>query len=486
MTADQELTGTRQEERTEPSGDEAVVAVANRLPVQHGADGWELSPGGLVTALRPVMATHTGAWVGWDGGTRGVPPTLPDLGVRLLPISLSATQVRRYYHGFANATLWPLLHDAIEKPRFERSWWQAYRQVNATFADKAVAALGERPGALAWVHDYQLMLVPRLIRDRRPRQPIGYFLHVPWPSPDIFARLPWREDILLGLLGADVVSFHTEGYRRNFMQACARLLSGTGVELRGSSVAMPGGRVVTTTTAPISIDAAEFSRHATNSATDRDIEALSEQFAGRTLLLGVDRLDYTKGIVERLLAVEMLLERREDLRASLAFLQIAVPSRDDVREYRQLRASVEHHIGRINGRFTEPGYDVPVHYLYRRLSQQQLAAYYAIADALLVTPLIDGMNLVAKEYVTVQQARGRDGTLVLSEFTGASVELPQAVECNPFDVEGLSYRVERALQLPSATRRAAIGAMAGHVRTHDVHRWVSSQLGVISSRGHNA
>jgi trehalose 6-phosphate synthase len=460
-----------------------VVAVANRLPVRHGDDGWELSPGGLVTALRPVMASHHGAWVGWDGGTRGIPPTLPDSAIQLLPIRLSAAQLRDYYHGFANATLWPLLHDAIEKPRFERAWWQSYRHVNAVFADQALAAVGEQPGALAWVHDYHLMLVPALVRERRPDQPVGFFLHVPWPSPDIFARLPWRQDILLGLLGADVVSFHTERYRENFVEACARCLADTGVQVNGSAIKMPDQRVVSTTSAPISIDAAEFSRLATDKATGRDIEALSEQFAGRTLLLGVDRLDYTKGIAERLLAIELLLERRADLRTKLAFVQVAVPSRDDVREYRNLRAAVERHIGRINGQFTEPGADVPVHYLYRGLPPQQLAAYYALAAGLLVTPLIDGMNLVAKEYVTVQHARHGSGSLVLSEFTGAAAELREAIPCNPFDVEGLSQRVEHALRLPARVRRTALTAMARHVRRHDVHRWVAGQLADIASRG---
>jgi trehalose 6-phosphate synthase len=465
-----------------------VVAVANRLPVRQGDDGWELSPGGLVTALRPVMATHPGAWVGWDGGTRGVPATLPDLSVRLVPVSLSATQLRQYYHGFANATLWPLLHDAIERPRFERSWWLSYQGVNSVFAGAAVAALDAHPGALAWVHDYQLMLVPGLIRERRPDQPIGFFLHVPWPPPDIFARLPWRAEILRGLLGADVVSFHTEVYRRNFLRACARLLAGTGVQIHGSTVTLPDRRVVRTTSAPISIDAAEFSRLATDPATRGDIEALGEQFADRTLLLGVDRLDYTKGITERLLAVEMLLERRADLRTRLAFLQIAVPSRDDVQEYRNLRGAVERHIGRINGQFTEPGSDVPVHYLYRGLPRQQLAAYYAAADALLVTPLIDGMNLVAKEYVTVQHARRGSGSLVLSEFTGAAAELREAVSCNPFDVEGLSYRIEHALALPAGARRTALATMARRVRAHDVHRWVAQQLADIEAadRGRSA
>jgi trehalose 6-phosphate synthase len=460
-----------------------VVAVANRLPVQHGDDGWELSPGGLVTALRPVMSTHPGAWVGWDGGTKGMPPTLPDSGVRLLPIGLSAAQVRNYYHGFANATLWPLLHNAIEKPRFERSWWYTYRDVNGVFAERSLAALDEHPDAIAWVHDYHLMLVPQLIRIRRPDQPIGFFLHVPWPSPDIFARLPWRDQILAGLLGADVVAFHTEEYRGNFLRSCARQLAGSSIEVRGTSVVLPDGRAVATDTAPISIDTAEYAELATDPATGEDIKALAEQFSGRRLLLGVDRLDYTKGIVERLLAVEMLLERNPGLRTSLAFLQIAVPSRDTVREYRQLRDSVELNIGRINGLFTEPGNDVPVHYLYRGLSKQQLAAYYAFADGLLVTPLIDGMNLVCKEYVTVQQAHGGSGVLILSEFTGAADELPQAVLCNPFDVEGLSYRIEYALGLKPEARRDALAAMAEHVRTYDVHRWVSDQLAEIVARG---
>jgi trehalose 6-phosphate synthase len=460
--------------------DRPVVAVANRLPVHQGDKGWELSPGGLVTALRPVMATHPGAWVGWDGGTKGMPATLPDSSVRLLPIGLNAAQVRNYYHGFANATLWPLLHNAIEKPRFERSWWFTYRDVNSIFAERAVAALDEHPDAIAWVHDYQLMLVPQLIRARGGAAPVGFFLHVPWPSPGIFARLPWREQILAGLLGADVVSFHTDEYRGNFLRSCARVLSGSGVEVRGSSVVLPDGRAVATVTAPISIDAAEFARYATDPETATDIAGLAEQFRARRLLLGVDRLDYTKGIVERLLAVELLLERNPELRTGLTFLQIAVPSRDDVREYRQLRSAVEQHVGRINGRYTEPGSDVPVHYLYRGLDQQQLAAYYALADGLLVTPLIDGMNLVCKEYVIVQQALGGSGALILSEFTGAADELPQAVLCNPFDVEGLSYRIEHALGLPTGARREALATMAEHVRTHDVYRWVAGQLADIA------
>ncbi len=482
MTRDSTVDGSTADGST-GTQDRPVIAVANRLPLQHGDNGWELSPGGLVTALRPVMAAHPGAWVGWDGGSRGMPATAPDSAVRLLPVGLSAAQVRDYYRGFANATLWPLLHNAIEKPRFERSWWRAYGDVNRAFAERAMTAVDEYPDGIVWVHDYHLMLVPELIRNHRPEQPVGFFLHVPWPSPDIYARLPWRDQVLWGLLGADVVSFHTDEYRHNFLWSVARQLGDSGVEVRGPSVVLPDGRAVTTSTAPISIDAGEFAALADDPEVKQGIEALGEQFSDRTLLLGVDRLDYTKGIIERLLAVEMLLERNPELRTSLAFLQLAVPSRDDVPQYRQLRGTVEQHVGRINGMYTQPGSDVPVHYLYRGLSPQQLAAYYAAADALLVTPLIDGMNLVCKEYVTVQQAHEGSGVLVLSEFTGAAVELSQAVLCNPFDVEGLSYRIEQALALPPEARRQAMAAMAGQVRTHDVHDWVSRQLELIAARG---
>lgn len=458
-----------------------VVAIANRLPIRRGENGWELSPGGLATALRPAMQSRSGAWVGWDGGDKGIPPNLPELKTRVLPISLSTVQVRQYYHGFANATLWPLLHDAIEKPRFERSWWRSYQDVNSAFAGAALAALYENEDALAWVHDYHLTLVPRLLRERRPEQPIGFFLHVPWPAPEIFARVPWRQDILLGMLGADVVSFHAERYRDNFIRACRGLLADAGVQIRGSTVVLADHRQVATTVAPISIDAADYSHLAHDPATVAQIQELTQQFEGRALLLGVDRLDYTKGIPERLLAIEALLERREDLRTKIAFLQVAVPSRDNVAEYRSLRAAVEGHIGRINGKFTEPGSDVPIHYLHRGLPREQLAAYYAVADIMIVTPLIDGMNLVAKEYVVVQDARSGNGSMILSEFAGAGAELREAIPCNPFDVEGLSLRIEHALALSQSARRAAISAMARYVAEHDVHRWVARQLGDIAS-----
>ncbi|HXJ25610.1 MAG TPA: trehalose-6-phosphate synthase [Streptosporangiaceae bacterium] len=388
--------GTATRASVTPEDDRPVIAVANRLPLHRGEDGWELAPGGLVTALRPVMAAHPGAWVGWDGGTKGMPTMLPDSRVSLLPVALSAAQVRDYYRGFANTTMWPLLHNAIEKPRFERSWWNAYQEVNRIFADRAQAALEEHQDAITWVHDYQLMMVPQLIRNQRPEAPVGFFLHVPWPSPEIYARLPWREQILWGLLGADVVAFHADEYRTNFLRSCARQLGDSGLRVRGSSVLLPDGRVVVTSTAPISIDAREFASFAAEPEVKDGIRGLEEQFAGRVLLLGADRLDYTKGIIERLLAVEMLLERDPEMRTSVAFLQLAVPSRDDVREYRQLRGIVEQHVGRINGRFTQPGSDVPVHYLYRGLSPQQPAACCTVTYSLQTRfmPSISGVTSI--------------------------------------------------------------------------------------------
>jgi trehalose 6-phosphate synthase len=444
-----------------------VVAYANRLPVSRGRQGWRPSAGGLVSALRPALESRRGAWVGWDGGAGDLPRRVEGLDVELLPVALSRREVEHYYHGFANRTLWPLLHGLIEQPRFERRWWSAYRDVNERFA--AVEAHG---GGLRWVHDYQLMLVPSLLR-RAQTGPIRFFLHVPFPPPEIYARLPWREQLLDGLLGADVVSFHTETYRDNFLRTCARLRED--VRIEGTTIALARRRVLTAAH-PISIDARTLAQDARSNATERYLRGLRAQFGGRRILLGVDRLDYTKGIVERLRAIELLLEERGELRGRLAFVQIAVPSRGDVREYRELRRNVEELVGRINGRFTDPGGDVPVYYLYRGVPYERLLAYYRLADVCLVTPLADGMNLVAKEFVTAQAAGDGAGALVLSEFTGAADELHDALVCNPFDLAGLAAAIELALELDEHDRRRRIERMAAAVARRDVYWWTEQEL----------
>ncbi len=453
-----------------------LVVVANRLPVSRGPDGWKASSGGLVTAMRPVIEQVGGAWIGWDDDPDGVPDRVDGLACDLLPVSLTKAQVRGYYHGLANRTLWPLFHDLIVHPVIDRRWWRTYEEANQRFADRVaeVAEQGERP-PLVWIQDYHLMLLPAMVRSRLPDVPIGFFLHIPFPPPELFARLPWRDQILQGLLAADAIGFHTPQYRDNFIRSVQRLFSG--ITVTGDQLNLPDGRRVRAVAHPISIDATEFSDLAVSEPAEADLAELQEQFDGRKVFLGVDRLDYTKGIRHRLQSIELLLERNPQLRREVAFVQIAVPSRDDVKEYRDLRTSVETEVGRINGRFTEPGQDVPVHYLYRGVPRESLAAYYRLADVMCVTPLKDGMNLVAKEFVTVQAAGDGGGVLLLSEFCGTSIEFgDDAVRTNPFDVESQSYLMESALEIDETDRIERIQRMAARVRDHDVYRWVTDEL----------
>lgn len=458
-----------------------LVLVANRLPISRTDDGdWEASAGGLVTAMRPVVDRVGGAWVGWDGGESDIPKRVDALNVDLHPVGLSRAQVQGYYYGFANRTLWPLFHDLVEDPVIDRRWWDTYRDVNHQFAEATagIETAGD-DAPVFWIQDYHLTLLPELLRGMHPDSPIGFFLHTPFPPVELYSRLPWKEEILNGLLGADVVGFHTEPYRDNFLRCCTRLL---GLAVDGDSVIMNDGRRVRTAASAISIDTQEFVDLATSDEAERELEELHEQFEGRHVLLGVDRVDYTKGIRHRLQAIRHLLDRNEDLRSHFAFVQIAVPSREDVKEYQELREDVEREVGRINGMFTMPGQDVPVHYFYRGVAKPRLVAYYRLADVMCITPLKDGMNLVAKEYVTCQDAGGGDGALLLSEFTGSILEFgDSAVPCNPFDVEGLSYLMQACLDLDSSDRRERIQNMAAQVRDQDVFAWVDGQIGLLET-----
>ena len=462
-----------------------MIVVANRLPVTQTETGWHTSAGGLVTALRPVIAETGGDWIGWDDAADEVPRRVEGLSADLHAVALTAEEVAGHYHGFSNRTLWPLFHDLVVQPVIDRNSWQAYEAVNRKFADAAAEVIAQHDEPpLLWVQDYHLMLLPELLRRISPDSPIGFFLHIPFPPPELVARLPWRDQLLQGMLAADSVGFHTTRYRDNFVRTVQLLFSG--VTSLGDMLVLPDGRQVRAVAHPISIDAGEFAQLATEPETEKELADLREQFAGRRVFLGVDRLDYTKGIRHRLQSIELLLEENPDLAREVAFIQIAVPSRDDVEEYQQLRTEVETEVGRINGRFTEPGHDVPVHYFYRGVPRHSLAAYYRLADVMCVTPLKDGMNLVAKEFVTVQAAAGDTGVLLLSEFTGAAQEFgDDAVRCNPFDVEGTSHMMASALELDEGDRRERLGRMAEAVRSCDVFRWVSDELADIE-RGHAA
>ena len=449
--------------------DRPLVVVSNRLPVRRDEDGgWRIAAGGLVTAMRPVMDRSGGLWVGWDGGDGDMPERIDDLPtVRIGGVQLTQEEVDDYYYGFSNRTLWPLLHDLVAQPVIDHDWWEAYRSVNERFADR-IAELDPPEDALLWVHDYHLFLLPRLLRQRLGDRPIGFFLHTPFPAPELIARLPWREELLDGLLGADVVGFHTELYSGNFRRAVRWL---RGADATDGTTVHHDGRSTEAIAQAISIDADEFATLATSDETEEHLSELRNQFGGRRVFLGVDRLDTTKGIRHRLNAIERLLERDPELRRHFVFIQIAVPSREDIEEVQELRSEIEEMVGRINGQFTEPGNDVPVHYLYRGVPRPALAAYYRLADVLCVTPLKDGMNLVAKEYAVVQHAAREDGVLLLSEFTGAAQTLEGAVTCNPFDIEGLAATMAQCLDIPADERRSRLAGMAKLVHDDDVFAW---------------
>ncbi|MBL8761740.1 MAG: trehalose-6-phosphate synthase, partial [Phycisphaerae bacterium] len=386
-----------------------LVVLANRLPVHRAGDGeWHTSPGGLVGAVLPIMKARAGAWVGWPGSTSRTPSSWTHEGVRLSPVSVPDREMDEYYGGMSNRTLWPLFHDAIRAPEFEPKWWEAYESVNERFVRRALRAAGKR--AEWWVHDYHLMLVPRLLRAARPNARIGFFLHIPFPPEELFAWLPWRRQLLEGLLGADVVGFQTNAEARNFSRAARRWTraEGTDRELHIDE------RRVRVEAFPISIDVNEFEAAARDSLVIARAQQIRRRVgARRRVILAVDRIDYTKGIELRLEAFEAALARGDLSADRCVLVQIAVPSREATPEYMETRDRVERLVGRINGQFSTPG-RVAVHYFRRQLPRDELVSYYLAADVMLVTPLRDGMNLVAKEFIATRL--DNSGVLVLSEF----------------------------------------------------------------------
>ncbi len=452
-----------------------LVVVANRLPTQRVGRGdkahWELSPGGLVSALQPVISDRGGIWVGWSGDAGEAPDPFSLSRIDNRPVALSKREVERFYEGFANRTIWPLYHDAIREPVYSREWWDAHVTVNQRFADAAADAAPKH--ADVWIHDYHLQLAPAMLRERRPDLRIGFFLHIPFPPVEIFSRLPWREEIVAGLLGSDVVGFQTTGDAGNFLRAA----QDSGLARRGDEVLAHEGRTIVARAFPISIDierqADLSSSPAAIQGADRVRESLGRE---RRILLGVDRLDYSKGIEQRLAAYRTLLRTGRISAEECVFVQVAVPSREHVREYREARARIEGIVGEINGEFGDVG-RVAVHYLRRSLKPDRLAAFYRAADIMVVTPLRDGMNLVAKEYVASRL--DDDGVLVLSRFAGAARELWASVICNPHDILGLADSMEQAINMPADQRRERMRDMRAALKRNDVHRWASDFLRVL-------
>jgi trehalose 6-phosphate synthase/phosphatase len=448
-----------------------LLIASNRLPItiQPEGDGFELRPssGGLATALRGPHAKGDGLWFGWPGDVSQatseqrarIDAELVER--RLVPIDLTAAEVAHYYDGFSNGAVWPLFHYSLDKVRLEaREDWVTYQHVNQRFAE-AIAARTQ-PGDLVWIHDYHLMLVPEYLRRLVPGARIGFFLHIPFPAADVFRILPWREEVLRGLMGADLLGFHTGEYLTNFARSAAQVLA-TDLDV---DVIRWADHSVRLGTFPIGIDAAAFA--ADSPEIDVELAALRKNTAGRRLILGIDRLDYTKGILRRLLAFERLLEGDQTLHERVQLLQIAVPSRETIDSYADLRKEANELVGRINAAHGTPT-SVPVHFLYRSVPFEQLVALYRAADIMLVTPIRDGMNLVAKEYCAARTDGG--GVLVLSEFAGAADELREALIVNPYDLDAVERTIGAALQMPEEERRLRMERLHARVLEGDVARW---------------
>ncbi len=459
------------------------VVVANRLPVDRviDADGsptWKQSPGGLVTALEPVMRDADGAWVGWAGSPDEQIEPFDHGGIHVRPVPLSAEDIERYYEGFSNDTLWPLYHDVIAQPTYHRIWWDRYVKVNERFAEAAAAIAS--PGATVWVHDYQLQLVPRMLRERRPDLNIGFFNHIPFPAYGLFSQLPWRSQIVEGLLGADVVGFQRVADAGNFSRAVRRLFSYTtkGNDIEVPATATTPARTVISKAFPISIDSAGFEELARRESVQARAKQIREELGNpKTVMLGVDRLDYTKGIRHRLKAFgELLADGRMSVE-DVTLVQVASPSRERVAAYMQLRDEIELTVGRINGDYGRIGHPA-VQYLHHGFPREEMAALYLASDIMLVTALRDGMNLVAKEYVAARF--DEDGVLLLSEFAGAADELKTALRINPHDIDGLKNTIVRAAEMPEDERRKRMRALRKKVRENDVAKWSRSFLDTLA------
>lgn len=458
------------------------VVVANRLPVDRvvgvdGAETWRTSPGGLVAALEPVMHQVDGAWVGWPGQADLELKPFEVNGIRLVPVALSAREVSEYYEGFANDTIWPLYHDVIAPPQYHREWWDAYVTVNRRFAEAAAGVVAEN--GTVWVHDYQLQLVPEMVRALRPDVTIGYFHHIPFPMHGLYAQLPWRDQMLRGLLGADVVGFQRGQDATYFLAAVRRRLT---YDVKATTVVVPDGdgeRTVIAKAFPISIDTAPYLEIAARPEVQARALEIRENLGNpKRILLGVDRLDYTKGIRHRIKAYgELLAEGRLDVE-DVTLIQVASPSRERVDAYVQLRDEIELAVSRINGD-TDTMNHTAIRYLHQGYPREEMVALYLAADVMLVTALRDGMNLVAKEYVATR-ADNR-GVLVLSEFTGAADELRQAVRINPHDIDGLKDAIMTAVEMTPAEQGKRMRSLRRRVLNHDVIAWSSSFLDALAA-----
>jgi trehalose 6-phosphate synthase len=470
-------------------GEQRLVVVSNRLPIvleRQKTGKWDIGPGagGLITALGPVLRNRGGLWIGWLGASSekladfsGLDELLKrgaeETGYALSPVHLSSEEVQNFYFGFSNQILWPLFHDFPTRCNFDPAYWQAYEWVNRKFAQAILDNTTEED--FVWVHDYQLILAgSELIKMGRKRH-TGFFLHIPFPPLDVFINLPWRFAILDALMQYDLIGFQTERDRRNFIGCVHALTRGSRVLGKGHVCKLvTPDREVRVGSFPISIDFKEFAALSASLEAAEQAKTIRANLPNRKLIFGVDRLDYTKGIPNRLNALVNALERYPDLRRRITLIQVIVPSREVIEEYCRIKKEIERMIGEINGRYTEVGW-TPITYMFGSLSRPELVGYYQACEIALITPLKDGMNLVAKEYCASKIHE--NGALILSEFAGAAASLHDgALLVNPYDIEGVADAIHQAYTMSPNERRERMRSLRHTIRRNDVYRWVASFL----------
>lgn len=455
------------------------ILVSNRLPIKldYIDDKWSLSPGsgGLVTALAPVLKNHEGIWIGWPGAeitdeiSDLLDQSITEIGYRLGIINLDGGEIEGYYRGFSNEALWPLFHDLLDHCNFDSAQWETYQKVNYKFA-RAVAEKAEKYGFI-WVQDYQLILVGHFLNEMGFKNRTAFFLHVPFPPKDIFIKLPWRQEILEALLAYRLIGFQTERDRRNFIHCVRHLIPSAHISHhRKYPFIRYESRISRIGAFPISIDFQYFNNFAKTKDVNDAAWYIHERYPNQKIILGVDRLDYTKGIPHRLLAFENCLERYPELIEKVVLVQIVVPSRTEVTEYQQMKRKIDEMVGRINSRFTTRGW-VPIHYIYDSLEQSELLGYYKASEIALVTPLKDGMNLVAKEYCA--SCYDDIGVLILSEFAGAAARLHVgAILVNPYNLEEVADSIYHAFYMDIKEQKRRMQKLRAEVRKNNVFRWV--------------
>lgn len=468
-----------------------LIVVSNRGPyvekISKGKRKRVRAPGGLVTAIDPVLRRCGGVWVSAEEQTAtravGMPEplrktmpgdTIEPGAYRIAEVQLGRTIQTGYYDGVSNAVLWPLLHSFPPTMRVGQAPWASYVQANLAFAETVVEHSNRSD--LIWVQDFHLMLVPKMVRESLDKARMGWFCHVPWPGPDLFGILPWRTDILEGLVAADVLAFHTEGYANNFLD-CVDRFTDCRVNHDKRTIRSKT-RKIQVNVAPIGVPVDEIQTMTSDPSVSAQIEQIRSRVGGRKIVLGVDRLDYTKGIPERILGFEQFLRRERSARNRYVYVQVMVPSRVDVDAYARLKAEIDRLVGDVNGRFSSVG-RVAIHYLYRTLDPMSLYTHYRAADVALVTPLRDGMNLVAQEYVTSRL--GCDGVLVLSEFAGAASYLRDAVMVNPYNISEIADALDVALTMPEREQRRRMRSLRAEVHKLDVHRWADTCIKAIEA-----